>query len=93
MPSKMKTTKTVCERLLHPRSDAACKLGISVRALDHLIAGKQIRTQKIGKRVLIHSKELTKFANANHYEPVASKTNPTATATATSKIVRIDRSA
>jgi hypothetical protein len=66
-------TNAVCERLLHPQSDAACKLGISVRALDHLIAGKQIRTQKIGRRVLIHSRELTKFASANHHDPVEKK--------------------
>ena len=72
MASKPKT-KAVCERLLHPRSDAACKLGIPARALDHLIAGKQIRTQKIGKRVLIHQAELAKFAKSNHYDPVDKK--------------------
>ena len=69
MASKTKTN-AVRERLLHPPSDAAGKLSISVRALDHLIAGKQIRTQTIGKRVLTHQAELTKFAKSNHYDPV-----------------------
>ena len=65
--------KTVCEvPLLYPRDKAACQLGISVRALDHLIASKRIRAQSIGKRVLIHQTELAKFARANHYEPVES---------------------
>jgi excisionase family DNA binding protein len=73
MTTKIKA-KTVCETpLLYPRAKAACQLGISTRALDHLIAGKKIRAQRIGKRVLIHSKELTRFASANHYDPVDKK--------------------
>ena len=43
-------------------------LGISVRSLDYLIAGQHLRTQKIAKRVLIHARELERFARANHYE-------------------------
>jgi excisionase family DNA binding protein len=57
-------------RLLYPRKEAAFQLGISVRSLDYLIANKRLKFQKIGGRVLIHWKELERFASANHYEPV-----------------------
>lgn len=56
------------ERLLYPRKEAAYKLGISLRSLDHLVAGKHIRVQRISKRVLVHARELERFARANHYE-------------------------
>ncbi len=70
MAPKIKA-KEVCERpLLYHRSKAACMLGISVRSLDYLIANKKIRAQKIAKRVLIHEKELQRFAKANHHEPL-----------------------
>jgi excisionase family DNA binding protein len=59
-------------RLLFPRRDAAFQLGISVRSLDYLISNKKINFRKIGKRVLIHWKELERFASANHYESVIS---------------------
>jgi hypothetical protein len=71
MAPKVKV-KEVCERpLLYHRSKAACMLGISVRSLDYLIANKKIRSQKIAKRVLIHEKELQRFARANHHEPLS----------------------
>lgn len=57
------------ERLLYPRREAAFKLGISVRSLDYLIAGKHIRAQRLAKRVLIHHRELERFARTNHTEP------------------------
>jgi len=57
-------------RLLYPRKDAAYQLGISVRSLDYLIADKKLRSQKTGGRVLIHWKELERFAASNHHEPV-----------------------
>jgi hypothetical protein len=57
----------VSERLLYPRKEAAYKLGISLRSLDYLIAGQRIRTQRISKRVLIHARELERFARMNHY--------------------------
>lgn len=74
--------KEVCERpLLYHRTKAACMLGISVRSLDYLIANKKIRSQKISKRVLIHQKELERFAKANHHEPL-SDTESTVASTA-----------
>lgn len=57
-------------RLLYDRKNAARQLSISVRALDYLVAGKQLRTRRIGKRVLIPRSELARYAAANHYEPV-----------------------
>jgi excisionase family DNA binding protein len=61
----------VTTRLLYPRKDAAFQLGISVRSLDYLISNKKINFRKIGKRVLIHHKELERFASTNHYDSVA----------------------
>jgi excisionase family DNA binding protein len=60
----------VTTRLLYPRKDAAFQLGISVRSLDYLISNKKINFRKIGKRVLIHHKELERFAASNHYSSV-----------------------
>jgi len=60
----------VTTRLLYPRKDAAFQLGISVRSLDYLISNKKLTFQKIGKRVLVHRKELERFASANHYDSV-----------------------
>lgn len=58
------------ERLLYPRKDAAYQLGVSVRTLDYLIARKELETRRIGKKVLVTRKSLTRFANANHYGAV-----------------------
>ena len=57
-------------RILYPRREAAFQLGISLRSLDYLIAKRKLRFQKVGSRVLIHQKELDRFASANHYESV-----------------------
>jgi hypothetical protein len=35
------------ERLLYPRKDAAFQLGISIRALDYLVANRQLETRPI----------------------------------------------
>ena len=62
-------------RLLYPRREAAFQLGISVRSLDYLIANKQLSFRKIGKRVLIHYRELQRFAGANHFGSVTTATS------------------
>ena len=69
---KVPADRTVVQntRLLYPRRDAAYQLGISVRGLDYLIKNKKLAFRKIGGRVLIHWKELQRFAASNHYEPV-----------------------
>ena len=63
----MSNAITLQSRILHPRKDAAYLLGISIRSLDYLVANKALKFQKIGKRVLIHRKELERFAGGNHY--------------------------
>lgn len=54
------------ERLLVCKREAAALLSISPRALDYLIANKQITTRRIGSRVLIPMAELQKFSRADH---------------------------
>ena len=56
------------EKFLFSRKEAAYSLGISVRSLDYLIAGKQLDTRRIGKKVLVTRGSLAAFASANHYE-------------------------
>ncbi len=60
-------------RLLYDRKSAARMLSISVRSLDYLIAGKQLNTRRIGKKVLISHGELARFSRADHYEIVPVK--------------------
>jgi hypothetical protein len=55
------------EKFLYSRKEAAYALGISVRSLDYLIAGKQLDTRRIGKKVLVTRASLATFASANHY--------------------------
>jgi Helix-turn-helix domain len=55
------------EKFLYSRKEAAHALGISVRSLDYLIAGKQLDTRRIGKKVLVTRASLAAFASGNHY--------------------------
>lgn len=54
-------------RLLYDRKEAARQLSISVRSLDYLIAGKQLATRRLGKKVLIPHGELVRFSRADHF--------------------------
>jgi excisionase family DNA binding protein len=63
---------SVDEKLLIGRQEAAAALSISQRALDYLVANKQLQVRRIGSRVLIPRSELLRFARADHPEPVAS---------------------
>ena len=58
-------------RMLYDRKTAALKLSISVRSLDYLIAGKQLATRRIGKKVLVPHGELVRYSRADHFEPVS----------------------
>lgn len=58
-------------KLLYSRKEAAFALGISIRALDYLLAGKSIQSRRIGARVLIHRDDLMKWASRDHSKPVA----------------------
>ena len=55
------------EKFLYSRKEAAYALGISVRSLDYLIAGKQLDMRRIGKKVLVTHASLAAFSSANHY--------------------------
>jgi len=60
------------QKLLVSRHEAALRLSISERAVDYLIANKQIATKRIGSRVLIAVTELHRFSRRDHPESVAS---------------------
>jgi excisionase family DNA binding protein len=58
--------------MLYSRTEAARQLSISVRTLDYLIAGKQLETRRIGKKVLITHASLVRYSQGNHYDSPAS---------------------
>lgn len=60
-------------KLLFDRKSAAKVLSVSVRTLDYLISRKELRTRRIGKKVLIPIGELKRFASADHLGPVSGK--------------------
>jgi excisionase family DNA binding protein len=61
------------EKLLYDRKSAAYVLSVSLRALDYLIANKQIKVRRIGGKVLIHANELKRFAASDHCGRLAAK--------------------
>jgi hypothetical protein len=58
------------EKLLVGREDASM-LSISCRALDYLVANKQLTTRRIGARVLIPTADLRRFSRGDHPERLA----------------------
>ena len=54
------------QRLLVGRKEAADLLSISARAVDYLVANKQLATRRIGSRVLIPVSDLQRFVRADH---------------------------
>ena len=58
-------------KLLVSRYEAAQCLSISERALDYLVANKQISTRRIGSRVLIAVSELHRFIRQDHPDSLA----------------------
>ena len=59
------------EKLLVGRTEAASMLSISCRAIDYLVASKQLPTRRIGARVLIPTADLKRFARSDHPERMA----------------------
>ena len=49
------------EKLLHPRQEVAQLLSLSLRKIDELIAKKQLKTVRVGRRNLVAYAELTRF--------------------------------
>lgn len=60
------------ERLLIGRQEAARMLSISERAIDYLVANRQLSARRIGTRVLIPLSDLQRFARADHPARLAS---------------------
>lgn len=54
------------DKLLVGREEAAEMLSISCRALDYLVANKQLLARRIGTRVLIPVTELRRFSRNDH---------------------------
>ncbi len=54
------------QKLLVGRREAADLLSISARAVDYLVANKQLSTRRIGARVLIPLSDLQRFVRADH---------------------------
>ena len=52
-------------RLLYPKAEAAVLLGISVRSLEYLVAGRRLLSRRVGKRVLIPATELQRFVRSD----------------------------
>ena len=63
-------SKESFEPVLLSRKQAASLLSISLRALDYLIERREIRTRRIGKRVLISYDEIKRFARSDHPDPI-----------------------
>ena len=61
-------------RLLVGRREAANMLSISERALDYLIASKQLSVRRIGARVLLSTQELRQYAAGDHPGRLAMRT-------------------
>jgi|KBSMisStaDraftv2_1062788.scaffolds.fasta_scaffold18835_5 excisionase family DNA binding protein len=62
-------------KLLFSQKDAARILGVSLRTLQNLIASKQLPVRRIGRRVLVHRKDLESFARRDHIGVVEEKCN------------------
>ena len=66
----MSKVATALEPVLLSRKQAAALLSISVRALDYLVQRGDIKTKRVGKRVLIHYDEIKRFARADHPQAI-----------------------
>jgi len=54
------------EPLLLSKRDSAAALGISLRTLEMLIAVRELKSVRVGRRRLIPRRELEKFARRDH---------------------------
>ena len=74
LPERKKPARALVpstEKLLVGRREAAEMLSISCRALDYLVANKQLSFRRIASRVLIPVSELQRFARADHPQRLA----------------------
>jgi excisionase family DNA binding protein len=54
------------EKLVFNRQEAAEALSISLRTLDSLLALKELRCRRVGRRVLISRAEVERFLTRDH---------------------------
>ena len=54
------------EILLHSKRESARLIGISERTLHTLIATKQLKVRRVGRRVLVPHRELLRFMRTDH---------------------------
>ena len=59
-------------KILVVRHEAAEMLSISCRALDYLVAHKELNVRRIGSRVLIPVADLQRFSKTDHPERLVS---------------------
>jgi excisionase family DNA binding protein len=59
------------DKLLVGRQEAAELLSISQRALDYLVANRQLQVRRIGTKVLIPRSELHRFVRGDHPKRLA----------------------
>ena len=72
------TNKPAPEKFLYSRKESAFALGVSIRSLDTLVATKQLSTRRLGKKVMIPTAELRRFARADHFTITKSLSEVTA---------------
>jgi excisionase family DNA binding protein len=68
--------------ILFSKRQAADALGISLRTIDNLIATRQLKVARIGKRVLIPRKAVEQFARGERTQSVVNQGPPPRTRTA-----------
>jgi excisionase family DNA binding protein len=57
---------SLANKLLFSQKEAALILGVSLRTIQNLIFAKQLPIRRIGRRVLVHRKDLEVFARRDH---------------------------
>lgn len=65
-PQQGRDKSPVRDQILYSVGQAAHILGISPRLLWSFVASNQLKTRRVGTRVLIHRRELEKFALHDH---------------------------
>lgn len=53
-------------KLLYTKKETAEMLSVSLRFVDTLIARKELKPRRVGKRVLLEHRELERFSRADH---------------------------
>lgn len=53
-------------KLLYSRKETSHALGLSIRSVDFAIAAGHIKVRRIGKKVLVPTAELKRYASCDH---------------------------